>query len=208
MRIKLFEDFEAGKKTFVLDSFDEAESKLSDKDGVVLQGIGGDMTDVEEAIKGMDYAEAYILVTDKSSHVASSWKSDVFLVGAKNRMYAGPSHKPAKMVPADKRPKTTIKEYFNKNESLTEGTLISKRNMDLDDFRKQGSFFEDKKKPVNENQEEGPELKLDADDILHILKGEEVKLIVKSKIYRVRSIASDKALMDVLAITSAGLEDK
>ena len=38
MRIKLFENFNAGKKLVVLDSFEEAEGKLSSKEGNVLVG--------------------------------------------------------------------------------------------------------------------------------------------------------------------------
>jgi len=79
MRIKLFENF--GAKPVVLDSFQEAEGKLSNKTGIVLS-LTGDITDIEEVIKDIPHKEAYVLITDQSSQVASSWKSDVFLVGA------------------------------------------------------------------------------------------------------------------------------
>lgn len=104
MRIKTFNNFlnESSKGPEVLNSFEEAESKLSDKDGIVLSGITGDITDVEEAIKAIPHTEAYVLITDQSSQVASAWKSDVFLVGGK------------------KDGETSIKEYFKTNESVNE----------------------------------------------------------------------------------------
>jgi hypothetical protein len=85
----------------LLDSFQDAE-KLSDEDGIVLTGVTGDMTHVEAAIKDIPHVEAYVLITDKSGP-ATSYKSDVFLVGGK------------------KEDAMTIKEYFNKNEeAITE----------------------------------------------------------------------------------------
>lgn len=79
MRIKLFENFHKGPE--LLNSFQDADDKLSDKDGIVLSGVAGDMTHVENAIKDIPHTEAYVLITDQRGHAASSWKSDVFLVG-------------------------------------------------------------------------------------------------------------------------------
>lgn len=217
MRIKLFENFSKGPE--LLNSFQDAESKLSDKDGIVLPGVTGDMTHIEDAIKDIPHNEAYVLITDQSSHVASSWKSDVFLVGGTKegemsiKQYfdeewtdpAGGTHRgneedpaaayeaevKAKKVPLkdllksksiepgnflsmkgwpkalvdgiDYAKKTIslqfkedgpINDYKFDDESLekgnimtklwehvNEGTMISKRNMDLDAFKHQGSFF-------------------------------------------------------------------
>lgn len=96
MRIKLFENFQ--NAPHLLNSFQEAE-KLSDEDGIVLTGVTGDMTHVEAAIKDIPHTEAYVLVTDQSGP-ATSYKSDVFLVGGQ------------------KEDAMTIKEYFNKNEEV------------------------------------------------------------------------------------------
>jgi hypothetical protein len=76
-------------------------------------------------------------------------------------------------------------------DELNEGTMISKRNMDLDDFRKQGTFFEDKQaKLVTEAVE--TKLFIDENDLTSLLNGEEVvitssqgpvKVMIESKTF-------------------------
>jgi hypothetical protein len=136
----------------ILNSFEDAEAKLSDKDGIVLSGVGGDITDIEEVIKGIPHTEAYILITDQSGHVPSAWKSDVFLVGAKKegetsiKYYfdeewtdpAGGTHGRGEDDPAAQYESMKNIKTFDE---LNEGTMISKRNMDLEAFKHQGSFF-------------------------------------------------------------------
>lgn len=104
MRIKLYENFlNENNAPEMLNSFEEAEGKLSGKDGIVLS-ITGDMSDVDNEIKDIPHTEAYVLITDQSSHVASSWKSDVFLVGGK------------------KEGEKTISDYFKANENMNEAS--------------------------------------------------------------------------------------
>ena len=95
-RIKLFEQFinESTSNIQVVD-FQEAENTLTDKEGIVISGVKGNIVDIEDSISGIDCDEAYVLVTDNSNGDPSSWTSDVFLVGG------------------TKEGAQTIKEYFN-----------------------------------------------------------------------------------------------
>jgi hypothetical protein len=127
MRIKLYENFineygvrmgSAQKQPTILDSFTEAEGKLSGKKGIVLSGITGDVTDIEKVIEKIPHVESFILITDQSSHVASSWKSDVFLLGDDTeKFFLEGTYKPFDTL---KDTAMTIKQYFNSNEALHE----------------------------------------------------------------------------------------
>ena len=119
MRIKLFENFlhENHQGPEVLDSFQEAEGKLSDKNGIVLSGVNGDITDIESVIDKIPHTACFILITDKSGPVPSAWKSDVFLVDA---------------IPTAEK-EMTIKEYFNANESVNESGEL-RIVLDAEDF--------------------------------------------------------------------------
>lgn len=181
MKIKLFENF---NPPVILNSYEDAEEKISSEDGIVLSGVPGDIEEIENSIKNIPHEQAFILITSKPGDVNNpTFKSDVFLVGGKKDGEtsigeyfdkewtdpAGGTHSTVDDDPAAAYENKTIKTFSQ----LNEGTLISKRNMDLDSFRSQGSFFEDKQKnPVNEASEN--RVALEYDDFVKLVNGEEV----------------------------------
>jgi hypothetical protein len=109
--IKKFDEFineGESPKPVLLKNFAEAENKLSDEDGCVIQGVTGDMSDIDDAIKDIPHTAAYVLITDDSSASVDGRKSDVFLVD-------GP-------VQSDGM---SIMQYFETSEATNEGTGIS-----------------------------------------------------------------------------------
>lgn len=98
MRIKSFEHYfineSFNENANIIKSFQEAEAELSKKKGIVLSGVPGDITDIEDVIERFAEAaeqetknfEAYVLITKQDGPVAN-WKSDVFLVFAENLLH-------------------------------------------------------------------------------------------------------------------------